>query len=160
MATLSVTITESCTLNGKDQGGTYSSFSNASITQVTKKIVKCLQDTEVALYKCADGLADATGAATYKEGSVKYVRITNNASSNYVILTIKNTSDGSGGVDEVYYKLGAKESFLLHSHEGSLNVGADADDPAIDSNNSDISIVVAEAKDGASELEVFIASID
>ncbi|QDP60858.1 MAG: hypothetical protein Tp152DCM46671_40 [Prokaryotic dsDNA virus sp.] len=156
MATLSVTITESCTLNGKDQGGTYSSFSNASITQVTKKIVKCLQDTEVALYKTADGLADATGGATYKEGSIKYVRITNNASSNHVLLMLKNIAN-----EEVYYKLGAKESFLLHSHDGALAVGADDNaDPAVDSNDDDIELVVAEAKGGASELEVFIASID
>ena len=155
MATLTVTITESCTLNGKDQGGTYNSFTNASITQVTKKIVKCLQDTEVALYKCADGLADATGAATYKEASVKYVRITNNASSNYVILTLKNINN-----DEIYYKLGAKESFLLHAHDGALAIGTDTTDPTLHADASDVEIVAAEAKDGASELEVFIASID
>ena len=155
MATLNVTITESCTLNGKDQGGTYSSFSNASITQVTKKIVKCLQNTEVALYKTADGLADATGAATYKEGSIKYVRITNNASSNYVLLMLKNIAN-----EEVYYKLGAKESFLLHSHDGALAVGGDGDEPDVHADQDDIELVVAEAKDGASELEVFIASID
>ena len=37
MATLKVTITESVTLNGRDQGGTYAGFSNANITQVHKR---------------------------------------------------------------------------------------------------------------------------
>ena len=37
MATLTVKIIESCTLNGADQGGTYSGFSNANITQIMKK---------------------------------------------------------------------------------------------------------------------------
>ena len=158
MATLNVTITESCTLNGKDQGGTYASFSNSSITQITKKIVKCLVNVETPLYQTGDGLADSVGGATYKEGSVKYVRITNNASSNYIVLTIKNITN-----NDVYYKLAPKESFLLHSHEGSLAVGADADDgvaASFDDDNSDIEYVACEAITGASEVEVFIASID
>ena len=155
MATLKVTITESVTLNGKDQGGTFSGFSNGSITQVTKKLVKCLQDTEVALYQTSDALADSTGGATYKEASVKYVRITNIASSNYVILTIKNIAN-----EEIYYKLNAQESFLLHAHDGSLGVGGDSDDPALNANDDDIEFVAVEAKDGASEIELFIASID
>ena len=40
MATLKVTITESVTLNGRDQGGTYAGFSNANITQVHKLYIK------------------------------------------------------------------------------------------------------------------------
>lgn len=41
MATLTVKIIESCTLNGADQGGTYSGFSNANITQIMKKYKVC-----------------------------------------------------------------------------------------------------------------------
>jgi len=156
MATLTVTITESVTLNGKDQGGTYSGFTNSSITQVSRRNIKALQDTEIALYSTADAQADDGGGASWKEGSVKYVRITNlAATSAHCLLTVKNISN-----NEVCYKLSGKESFLLYSHDGSLAVLGDTADGAVDANNSDIEMVTIEAKSSAQDIELFLASVD
>ena len=62
MATLKVTITESVTINGKDMGGTYSGFSNSSITQVDKRLINAKKGTELTLYKTGDNIADGTAA--------------------------------------------------------------------------------------------------
>ena len=75
MATLTVTINESVTLNGVDQGGSYSGFTNSNIPQVMRKIVRCTAGTEFTLYQAADATATTgTGAAWFDEDSIKYVR--------------------------------------------------------------------------------------
>ena len=155
MATLTVKIIESCTLNGIDQGGTYSGFSNANITQIMKKNIKCAAGTELTLYQAADATATTgTGAAWFDEDSVKYVRITNLAgTSAYVYITIKNTDS-----DEAVFKLYGTESFLLHRHAASFE--AIASNGASQTSVSHIDLVTVKAVSSAQAIELFIASTD
>ena len=154
MATLNVTITESVTLNGKDQGGTYSGFSNGSITQVDKRLINAAADTELTLYGAADAQASAAGGALWDDDSVKYVRITNLAgTSAYVYITIKNTDS-----DEAVFKLYGTESFLLHRHAASFE--AIASNGASQTSVSHIDLVTVKAVSSAQAIELFIASTD
>ena len=155
MATLTVTITESILLNGKDQGGSYNDFTNTSITQVRKQIIKCTADAEVTLYQAADATATTgTGAAFFDEDSIKYVRITNlAATSAHGYLIVKNDQN-----DEFTYKLVGKQSFLLYEHgDDAINM-----DNAALTIGSEGNIVAVSFKPitSAQEIELFIASID
>mgnify|MGYP003141544401 FL=1 len=152
MATLNVTITESITLNGKDQGGTYSGFSSANITQVQKRLINCTA-TELTLYGTSSSQASAAGGTLFDDDSVKYVRITNLAgTSSFVYITIKNADN-----DEAVFKLYGTESFILHRHSTSFEAIAGA---ATHANVNDITLVTVLADTSTQALELFIASTD
>tara|TARA_R110002020_G_scaffold286911_4_gene502358 strand:- start:77 stop:541 length:465 start_codon:yes stop_codon:yes gene_type:complete len=152
MATLNVSITESVTLNGKDHGGTYSGFSNTSITQVEKRLINATT-TEVTLYGAANAMADGTGGPLWDDDSVKYVRITNlSANSNFVYITIANSAN-----DEAVFKLYGTESLLLWRHAGSFEAIAGA---ATQTNVADIDLVTVLADSSTQAVELFIASTD
>jgi len=151
MATLNVTITESLTINGKDQGGTYSGFSNSSITQCEKRQIN-VTTTEVTLYAAADAQASGTGGAIWDDDSVKYVRITNlAANSNHIIIVVKNADN-----DEFLYKLFGTESLLLYRHDGAMHA-KEGSATAIGEVAS-IDLVTAQAVSSTQAVELFIAS--
>ena len=123
MATLTVKVVETITLNGKEQGGLYSGFTNANITQVRKQLLTCIAGTEYTLYQTDDDVTDSgfggTGASFFDEDSVKYVRITNlGTAGHHGFLHIYNNN---ATPDEVSVRLEGKESFLLYGHSDSLN---------------------------------------
>ena len=158
MATLKVTITESVTINGKDMGGTYSGFSNASITQVEKRIVNATT-TETTLYDAANATADVEdnieGGAAWDDDSVKYVRITNldTDATKSVILVLANSDN-----DEFLYKLYGMQSFLLWNHNGAFHAyegGATAI-----GNVQSITKVTVQAISATQAVELFIGSTD
>ena len=152
MATMTVSITESITLNGKDQGGTYSGFSSA-ITQVEKRAIN-VTTTEVALYAAADVMATATGGPFWDDDSVKYVRITNLAGTgNHIIIVVKNADD-----DEFLYKLFGTESLLLYRHNGAMHATEGAATAIGDV--ASIDLVTAQAVSSTQAVELFIASSD
>ena len=71
MATLSVTHTESLTLNGQEFGGT-NILSVTGINNVDKRIVT-VPTSEVTLVSFSTAIA----AGTFNEANVRYIRITN-----------------------------------------------------------------------------------
>ena len=71
MATLSVTHTESFTLNGQEFGGT-NILSVTGINNVDKRIVT-VPTSEVTLVSFSTAIA----AGTFNETNVRYIRITN-----------------------------------------------------------------------------------
>jgi len=153
MATLTVSITESVTINGKDQGGTYSGFSNSSITQVEKRQIN-ITTTEVTLYGAANAAADATGGPLWDDDSVKYVRITNlAANTSHILIVLKNADN-----DEFLYKLFGTESLLLYRHDGAMHA-KEGGATAI-GNVASIDLVTAQAVSSTQAVELFIASTD
>ena len=152
MATLTVSITESVTINGKDQGGTYSGFSNSSITQVEKRQIN-ITTTEVTLYGAANAAADATGGPLWDDDSVKYVRITNlAANTSHILIVLKNADN-----DEFLYKLFGTESLLLYRHDGAMHAKEGA---AAVGDVASIDLVTAQADTSTQAVELFIASTD
>ena len=79
-STMTVTISESITLNGKNQGGTQT-LSIPSIAEVSKRIMTCLT-SEVTLVS----FAAAVAPGTFIDADVRYVRITNLDDTNFVVI--------------------------------------------------------------------------
>lgn len=159
MAILTVTITENVTLNGVDQGNSYSGFvTTDSITQVMRKNIKCTADAEITLYQAADATATTgTGAAWFDEDSIQYVRITNlNATGHYGWLRIQNDN---GTPDEISYKLSGKQSLLLYSHATSLNA-VDAAALTLGTGEGGIAKISFKPITNDTDIELFIASGD
>ena len=144
MASLVTTITEAVTLNGKDQGGTYTT-TITGVNDIFKRIIS-VPTSEVTLYTSH---ASVVQGSVFDKDDVKFVRITNLDGSNFVDLRITNEN-----ADEFVYRVYAGQSFILHSHVGSMN----ATQAAAGLPNGDIVSVEAQANTAAVDLEVFVAS--
>ena len=136
-ADLTVTVTESYTLNGVAYGNTINkSFSSNG--QVLQRIMN-VSTSDPAIINF--GAADAAGQV--KVGDYKYFRITNLDDTNFVMLTLYN------GADSFFYKLAAGDVFLLMSNDmdaidASTTFGAFAD----------ITQIKADADTAACDIEI------
>ena len=83
-APLKITITESITLNGSQQGGVNTKTIN-NINEVTKRIVS-VPTSEVQLV----AFSTAVAAGTFIAADVRYIRITNKDDTNFIYLVFKN----------------------------------------------------------------------
>ena len=86
-ATLTVTLTESISLNGKDQGAT-NSFTVASINEIYKHIVTATTTATTFLK-----FGTAASAGTLIRANVSYLRITNLDDTNHAGLIFQNEND-------------------------------------------------------------------
>ena len=103
--------------------------------------------SEVTLYSTH---ASTVAGATLDKDLVKYARITNLDETNFVDLRITNENN-----DEFVYRVYAGQTFILHSHVGTMNATENA---AAGLPNGDITSVEAQANTAACSVEVFIAS--
>ena len=101
-STMTVTISESITLNEKNQGGT-NTLSIPSVGEVSKRIMTCLT-SEVTLVS----FAAAVAPGTFIDADVRYVRITNLDDTNYVTLNV----EGEGATD-FSIRLDAGASYIM-----------------------------------------------
>ena len=83
--TMKVTITEDITVNKTQQGGT-NTIKIAGVTDIFKRIIP-VPNSEVSLYTTH---ASVVSGSQFDVDNVKYARITNKDSTNYVDLIIKN----------------------------------------------------------------------
>ena len=148
-ATMTVKIVETVTLNGQNRGNTISK-SITNVHDVMERIIT-VPTSEVVLYTTD---ASAVAGSIFDRDFVKYARITNKDSSNYVVIRIKNADN-----DEFAYKLAAGESFILHGHVASMNA-VDAAVLDIGTGWHDISSIKATANSGACDVEVIVASVN
>ena len=152
-ATLTVTHTESISLNGSAQGAT-NSFTVASVNEISKRIVT-ITTTEAEILKFHTSEIDA---GRYITGDVRYMRFTNKDDTNFITLTFTN-EDG----DEVAIKLDAGQSFIWNADNNGgvvdvLNATQDAD-AASDTALGDLTNIQADANTASCDLEMFIASV-
>jgi hypothetical protein len=94
MATLTTTVTESLTLNGKDQGSTYTESNSTSVTQSYKRIIGCHLDTRHELFGLV-ATGGVAGAFDFDQGSLQYVRITNLHTTRLNLIFNNHKTDGS-----------------------------------------------------------------
>ena len=104
MANLTVTHTEDITLNGQQFGGT-NIFSVSGINNIDKRIVS-VPTSEITLIS----MSTAVSAGTFKEGSVRYIRITNMGSASFLYLVCKNEYN-----NEFCVKLDAGQTFIYNA---------------------------------------------
>ena len=142
MATLTVTIQESITLNGSERGST-NTIDMTGITQLDQRIVK-VGTTEQSLI-----LFDtAEAAGQFADSSVDYVRITNLDLTNFI--TLRMTS----GDDEYFVKISAGDSFVLFE----TVMDADDDSGAATATLANIDSIKAVADSAACNVELFVAA--
>ena len=155
MATLTVTINESLTLNGRERGSE-NILTIDGINEVFHRIVSCPNavDTTVATFRTAVNTAD--GAIDLED--TKYIRLTNLDSSNNVTIS-QQVSGGENGVADssVSVLLEAGQSFLLGTvHDG---IALDDDAETVVTTLTDLeSLVISNAAGASVEVEVFVAT--
>ena len=144
--TMTITITESLDVGTTVMDTSTSVSETITVNDIFKRVISC-PTSEIVLY-----LTHASVPQGYvlDKDLVKYVRITNHDSSNYVTLRV---TDGNN--DEFAYKLEAGQSFILWGHAASMSAADAATAGAV---NADIASVEAQANSGACDLEILIAS--
>ena len=105
---LKVTITESISLNGTQQGA-MNTMTIQSVAEISKRIVS-VPTSEVQLL----AFSTAVAAGTYIESDVRYIRITNKDDSNFIYLVFKNEYN-----NECCMKLGSGQSFIYNGDKNS-----------------------------------------
>ena len=146
-ATMTVTVSESVTLNGVNQGGTQT-LSIPLIATLSKRIVD-VPTAEVEII----AMSTAVAAGTFIESDVMYIRITNLDDTNHVTLTFKDEDN-----TEVAFLLDKGQSFI---YNGDLSAGVvnnmHASGSALTVSLNDLVNVTALADTGACNVEVFVA---
>ena len=156
MADLTVTITESVTLNSVDQGAT-TSLTIGSVVETFKRIVACPTglDTTVATFKSTSATAD--GALDVED--VRYVRITNLDSTNPVNLSLQVDAgeDDSAADESCTILLEAGKSFIMGTPSDGVAV-SDANATIVTTLHNLESILIDPLTNEVA-VEVFIASV-
>tara|TARA_R100000781_G_scaffold41404_3_gene28552 strand:- start:2428 stop:2892 length:465 start_codon:yes stop_codon:yes gene_type:complete len=147
-ATLTVTITESVTLNGSDQGAT-NTLTVSNVDEVYKRILTCpaSNTTTIATFN-----SDAHGAANAIDiEDSKYIRVTNKDDTNAVELAIV------GAATLYQVTLAAGQSHILGSADGLML--AEEDTSPSFGTMADIGSIQVNPGGNAVDVEIFIASI-
>ena len=158
---MTVTISESITLNGANQGGT-TSLSVSSIGEVYKRIVTVPVSGSgtITLVETTGDAATTVDAGKFIVGDMKYLRITNlnNAAGEGVKLQIARDDDSNNTDDEcAWFLLEEGKSFILNTFDAAFDAAAgDLDSPALDA-ITDIR-ALNESGSATVDLEIFIAS--
>ena len=151
-ATLTVTLTESITLNGQDKGAT-NSLEIASVTEVSQRIVNVPTSEVVVL-----AMGTAVAAGQFIESTVRYIRITNKDDTNHVTLTFRNENS-----NECIHLLDAGHTFIYGGdNSGGVVNTHDADATAINRGVNvmgDLVNITALADTAACDLELFVAGV-
>jgi len=158
--TLKVTIRESITLKGREQGST-TDLSISDINEVSSRIVTATT-TEAGLMGFLSALsnvgvtANKVGylAGIYDDGDIRYIRITNLDDTNYITLTFRDEDN-----TEFRIKVDAGHSFIYPGdNSGGLVDTMKASGAALASGLADLYDVTADADGESCDVEIFIAS--
>ena len=154
-ATMTVTITESIALNGKNQGDT-NTVSFSDIKEIYKRIVRCVDDTDctIATFQTATNTSD--GAIDLE--NVRYIRVTNLDDTNPMNLSLQ-VAGAEGGTANMSTTVLVKagESFMLGTvHDG---IALDDDAATIVTALTDLESLLVDPLSENIDVEVFIASV-
>jgi len=161
MATLTVTINESVTLNGRERGSEITMDVDA-ITQVMHRIVSVPSDsgstatqTTIANFRTAVTTADSA----MDDDDVRYARVTNLDDSNAVTLNLQLAANGDADAStNASVLLEAGKTFIINKAVGAAAVDDDAA-TAIVSLVDIESIIVVNDNAADVDIEVFVASV-
>jgi hypothetical protein len=154
-STMTVTLVENISLNGRSQGGT-TSFSIGSINEIYKRIVTVPSGTDLTLvaFKAASTGADAA----LDIDDAKYIRITNLDDTNAVNLSfqIDAGEDDSAADESATFALAAGQSFIMGAPHDTVAV-SDANATLVDALH-DLESIIVDSLSNAVDIEVFVAS--
>ena len=158
MATLSVTHTESITLNGQEFGGT-NSFSVSGINNIYKRIVTCPANVDTTILRT--GVTVDVTDSSMDVQNVKYIRVTNLDSSNSVNVNLQidvteSVSGASAANETATILLAAGESFVMGTpHDSIAAYDADA---SVQTTLHDLESILIDPSANEVKLEVIAAS--
>ena len=152
-ATLTVTLTESITLNGAQQGAT-NTKTFADIDEISKRILT-ITTNEATIATFSGAVASA---GHYNDSAVRYMRFTNKDDTNFITLTFRNQDN-----DEAAIKLDAGQSFIwcgdnANGMSAVFNATQDAD-AASDIAFGSLTNIQADAESSTVDIEMLIASV-
>ena len=155
-STMTVSISESITLNGKNQGGS-TTLSIASIKDIYKRIVTIAADDDatVAVFKSTTASSDSA----FDKENVKYIRITNldDTNSLNISLQLDSGEDNSDADLSVTHLVQAGRSFIMGTVDEAVHVDDDA--AAIVTALTDLESIIVDPGSNAGTVEIFIASV-
>ena len=152
-AELTVTVTESITLNSINHGATNTKVISA-ISEISKRILNITtNEADIANFSGAVG-----SAGHFNDSYVRYMRFTNLDDTNFLTLTFTNDDR-----DEVAIKVDAGNSFMWFADNSGgmvdvMNATQNAD-AASDTALADLRTIKADANTGSCDLEMIIASV-
>lgn len=148
MATLTVTIKEELELNGRDRGSEMTK-DITGITETFHRILDVGTAADQTLIELSATAADAAGGTLFST-NLKYLRITNLDSTNFVAITVQNDA-----TEEYMVKLDSQESYYLFNSK--IDANAAGDSSAAAGNLTDIDSIIAKADTASCQVEVFAA---
>ena len=156
MADLTVTITESVTLNSVDQGAT-TSLTVASVVETYKRIVACPTgvDTTIATFKSTSAVGD--NALDVED--VRYIRVTNLDGTNPVNLSLQIDAgeDDSAADESATILLEAGKSFMMGIPSDGIAVADNA--ATIVTALHNLESILVDPLSNEVAVEVFIAGV-
>jgi|TARA_R110000824_G_scaffold72608_1_gene185206 hypothetical protein len=148
-ATMTVTLTETISLNGSDQGST-NTLTIASINEVMKRIVTCVNGQTTTVLTFNSNAYGAAGALDTEDA--KYIRLTNLDDTESVEIAVVTAAT----LYQVALRAG--ESHVLGSPDDLMLAEADTS-PSFGTMVDLVSIQVKPTGSAVVDIEVFVASI-
>ena len=157
MATLSVTHTESITLNGQEFGGT-NVFSITGINDIYKRIVTCPANNETTLVNFHSSVADGTLSPMDMQ-SVRYIRLTNLDASNDLKMSLQSDvgEDDTSADTSATLLIKAGSTFVMGYPEDGIGV-SDANANLV-TDLVDLESIVIQPGGNAIKVEIIVASV-
>jgi len=148
-ATLTVTVQESISLNGSEQGAK-NTLTISSVNEIFKRIVT-VTTTEAEIL----AFGTAVAAGTFDETKVMYIRMTNLDDTNHIVLTFKDEDN-----TECALKLDKGQSFIYNGDlAGGVVDTMHAGGSALTVSLNDLVNITADADTASCDMEIFVACI-
>ena len=146
-ATMTVSITESVTINGADRGNS-NSFTLPNIHEVMERTVT-VPASEITLIS----FSTAAAGGTFVEGDVRYIRITNKDASNFVMINVEGDASTDftirldpGGSYQIVSTLGAGTGVVDYADISGYTL-------------EDLTYIKADADTAACDVEIMVACV-
>tara|TARA_R100000995_G_C3435004_1_gene100374 strand:- start:97 stop:567 length:471 start_codon:yes stop_codon:yes gene_type:complete len=154
MANLTVTLTESVTLNGSVRGST-NQLTITGIEHVMERIVTVPANNDATVILTKDKVSGSDSALDIQD--TKYIRVTNLDSTNSVNLSLQidNDNNDSAADRSATILLEAGKTFMLGTPHEAMNV-SDAD-ASIVTFMKDLESILVDSGTNDVKLEVFVA---
>ena len=147
-ATMTVTITESVSLNGSQQGAT-NTLSISNVDEIFKRIVTCPASNTTTILSFNADVHGAAGAVDLQD--CKYIRVTNKDDTNALELAVV------GAATLYQVELAAGESHILGNPEALML--AEADTSPSFGTMANLGSIQVNPGGNAIDVELFVASV-
>ena len=158
MANLTVTLTESVTLNGTARGST-NSLTVSGVNDVFHRIVTVpAGSSDLTLVSFTNSMENRDGALD--RDLVKYIRITNLDGTNPIILNLQQREDENAsavGDQNLGLLLSAGKSFIMGEAADCIDVEGGATDIDAQANLHDLESIMVDPEAAEIKLELFFA---